>query len=193
MIIRFIFLLLIVTLSASGCNLIYKQNIQQGNAIEQDDLDELYIGMNQRQVLFVLGTPSVRDPFHQERWDYVQTFSRRGGDMVERTVTLKFDNGALSEIIGRDDPFGASSAEPGGDPGKAATFVKKPGKKAADAKPESPHDAAVKSAQDEVLEGVDPDIDTINERSAEDRQYERDQSILDQTPDSDPTRPDIDG
>jgi len=193
MIIRFIFLVLIITLSASGCNLIYKQNIQQGNAIEQDDLDELYIGMNQRQVLFVLGTPSVRDPFHKDRWDYVQTFSRRGGPMVERTVTLKFENGALSEIIGRDDPFAASSAEPAGDPGEVASFVKKPAKKAVSAPPESPHDAAVKSVQEEVLEGVDPDIDTINERNAEDREYERDQDVLDQTPDSDPTRPDIDG
>ena len=30
----------------------YKQNIQQGNALEQEDLDELYIGMNKRQVSF---------------------------------------------------------------------------------------------------------------------------------------------
>ena len=60
---------LLLTLSLlGGCNLIYKQNIQQGNALEQEDLDELYIGMNQRQVLFVLGTPSIRDPFHADRW-----------------------------------------------------------------------------------------------------------------------------
>ena len=89
MIKRLLFSLILVCLTGTGCNLIYKQNIQQGNAIEQDDLDELYIGMNQRQVLFVLGTPSVQDPFHQDRWDYVQTFSRRGGAMVQRTVTLR--------------------------------------------------------------------------------------------------------
>ncbi len=193
MIIRSLFLLLFITCSTLGCNLIYKQNIQQGNAIEQDDLDELYIGMNQRQVLFVLGTPSVRDPFHQDRWDYVQTFSRRGNPMVERTVTLKFEDGALSEILGRDDPFAAASAKPDGDPDEVASFVKKPGKKDASAQPESPHDAAVNSVQEEVLEGVDPDIDTINERNAEDREYEKDQGVLDQTPDNDPTRPDIDG
>jgi outer membrane protein assembly factor BamE len=192
MLIRIVFTLLIITLTGSGCNLIYKQNIQQGNAIEQEDLDELYIGMNQRQVLFVLGTPSVKDPFHQERWDYVQTFSRRGGAMVERVVTLKFENDTLAEIIGRDDPF-AASASRGGGSGTVATFVKKPTETAAGAKEQSPQDAAVGSVQDEVLKGVNPDIEKIDERNSEDRDYQEDQRVLDQTPDHDISTPDIDG
>ena len=105
MIIRILSITLAALIGLTGCNLIYKQNIQQGNALEQEDLDELYIGMNRRQVLFVLGTPSVRDPFHQDRWDYVQTYSRRGNPPVQRTVTLHFENDALSEIIGADNPF----------------------------------------------------------------------------------------
>ena len=178
---------LIATL-ATGCGLIYKQNIQQGNAIEQDDLDELYVGMNQRQVLFVLGTPSVKDPFNQDRWDYVQTFSRRGGDPVMRTVTLHFDNGLLSEIEGQDDPF----APAGGDTGEGeevAAFVK-PNKGEGEA---SPQDAAVESVEQEVLEGVDENEEAISERNEEDLQYQRDMEVLDQTPDSNPSVPDIDG
>jgi hypothetical protein len=58
--------------------------------------------MNKRQVLFVLGSPSIQDPFVQKRWDYVQTFSRRGEPMVQRTVTLRFENDLLAEIIGVD-------------------------------------------------------------------------------------------
>jgi len=193
MLIRSIFTLLIVMLTATGCNLIYKQNIQQGNAIEQDDLDELYIGMNQRQVLFVMGTPSVRDPFHKERWDYVQTFSRRGGPMVERTVTLRFENDLLSEIIGANESFGGSSATASDDDGEVASFVKKPGAASAGTAAENPQDASVESVQEEVLKGVDPDIDSINERNAEDREYQRDQDVLDQTPDDDLSVPDIDG
>lgn len=105
MYVRPLIIALAALLSLGACNLIYKQNVQQGNALEQEDLDELYIGMNRRQVLFVLGTPSIRDPFHQDRWDYVQTYSRRGGPLVQRTVTLKFENDALAEIIGADNPF----------------------------------------------------------------------------------------
>ena len=114
MTIQRILICLAAVLVLGGCNLIYKQNVQQGNALEQEDLDELYIGMNRRQVLFVLGTPSVRDPFHQDRWDYIQTYSRRGGDHIQRTVTLLFENDALAEIIGAESPFDTTIEEEAG-------------------------------------------------------------------------------
>jgi outer membrane protein assembly factor BamE len=193
MFIRIIVFLLIISLAGPGCGLIYKQNIQQGNAIEQEDLDELYIGMNRRQVMFVLGTASVMDPFHQERWDYVQTFSRRGGPMVRRTVTLKFDDDLLAEIIGRDDPVAAASTQSGGSSSSVAAFVKKPAGSKTSTSGQSPQDAAVDSVQEEVLKGVKPDIDAVDERSAEDREYEEDKRVLDQTPDDDLSTPDIDG
>ena len=111
MIIRLLFCTIFAALMCNGCGLIYKQNVQQGNAIEQEDIDELYEGMNKRQVLFVLGTPSVMDPFQQDRWDYVQTFSRRGNEMVRRTVTLTFENDLLTEILGQENPFKATLDE----------------------------------------------------------------------------------
>ena len=176
---------LILALCCTACGMIYKQSIQQGNALEQEDLDELYVGMNQRQVLFVLGTPSIKDPFQPDRWDYVQTFSRRGGDPVQRTVTLRFENGQLSEIIGQQDPFAPSAARASSAPGPLATFVKKPDS--------SPQDAALESAEEELLGEEEPDIDAIRDRTAEDREYQRDQDVLDQTPDQGPLGPDIDG
>jgi outer membrane protein assembly factor BamE (lipoprotein component of BamABCDE complex) len=177
-------LLIPLLLASAGCGLIYKQNIQQGNALEQEELDELYIGMNERQVLFVLGTPSIKDPFEPDRWDYVQTFSRRGGEMVMRTVTLQFEDGQLAEIVGQDNPFGASAEQTSRAPGALATFVKEP--------PADPQDASIEEAQEEVL-GGDPDIDTIPERDSQDREYQRDREVLDQTPDDGPIGPDIDG
>ncbi|MBT8040066.1 MAG: outer membrane protein assembly factor BamE [Xanthomonadales bacterium] len=177
-----------VLLLSTGCGLIYKQNIQQGNALEQDDLDELYIGMNQRQVLFVLGTPSVKDPFNPDRWDYVQTFSRRGNDPVKRTVTLRFEDGLLSDIEGQDNPFAPAGGDTG-DSEEVASFVKP---RDSD-QTESPQDAALESVQEEVLEGVDEDEEAVNERNAEDRDYQRGMDVLDQTPDDSLTTPDIDG
>lgn len=191
MITRLLFSLILVCLTGTGCNLIYKQNIQQGNALEQDDLDELYIGMNQRQVLFVLGTPSVKDPFSQNRWDYVQTFSRRGNPMITRTVTLRFEDGLLASIEGENDPFGANSQRVDGDPDEVASFVKKPATDRG-SQAESPQDAAIESAEEEVFESQDPDIESINERTSEDREYQRNMELLDQTP-NDGTGPDIDG
>ena len=184
MIIRLILCSSLVLFAGTGCGLIYKQNIQQGNALEQEELDELYIGMNQRQVLFVLGTPSIKDPFQPDRWDYVQTFSRRGSDMMQRTVTLRFEDGLLSEIVGQSDPFAASasqtSSSPAASSGAVASFVKKPDT--------SPQDASLESAEDEVLgKKADPDIDTVPDRSSKDR------DVLDQTPKDGPLGPDIDG
>ena len=178
-------LLSLSLLAAGGCGLIYKQNIQQGNALEQEELDELYLGMNKRQVLFVLGTPSIQDPFQPDRWDYVQTFSRRGGEMVKRTVTLRFEDDLLAEIVGQDNPYATDSDETAGRPGQMATFVKKP-------PTEDPQDASVEEAREEIL-GGDTDIDAVRERDAEDRDYQRERDILDQTPDDGPLGPDIDG
>ena len=176
---------LLILLAGGGCGLIYKQNIQQGNALEQEELDELYLGMNQRQVLFVLGTPSVRDPFQPDRWDYVQTFSRRGGDMVKRTVTLRFEDGLLAEIVGQENPFATDAGKTTSTPGAVASFVKK--EPSAD-----PQDASIEEAQEEVL-GTDPDIDTVRERDAQERDYQRERDVLDQTPKDGPMGPDIDG
>ena len=47
--------------------------------------------------------------------------------------------------------------------------------------------------EEEVLEGVDPDEEAISERNEADREFQRDMEVLDQTPDNNPSVPDIDG
>lgn len=101
----FIALLAIATLTG-GCKLIYKQNVQQGNALEQEDLDQVELGMSKKQVSFLLGTPAIADPFHQDRWDYISMFSRRGGEPVRRLVTLMFKDDQLVHTDGIGDSKG---------------------------------------------------------------------------------------
>ena len=104
---RKLLIALITTLILStGCKVIYKQNVQQGNAHEQEDLDQLELGMTKKQVAYLLGTPAVHDPFHQDRWDYISMLSRRGGEPVRRLVTLTFENGVLSATDGVGDSTG---------------------------------------------------------------------------------------
>jgi outer membrane protein assembly factor BamE len=102
---------LLVLLISTGCNLLYKQNVQQGNAMDQDDLDQLELGMTRNQVTFLLGTPAVQDPFHADRWDYVQTFSRRGGKPIERKITLLFENDRVISMEGVEDPYAVDLSE----------------------------------------------------------------------------------
>ena len=104
---RYLFIALIAVLTINvSCKLIYKQNVQQGNAHVQDDLDEIELGMSKKQVAYLLGTPAIHDPFHHDRWDYISMLSRRGGEPVSRLVTLTFENDLLVSTVGIGDSKG---------------------------------------------------------------------------------------
>lgn len=83
---------------SSGC--VYRANIAQGNLIEQEDLDQLKVGMTRNQVRFLLGTPMIDDPFHLNRWDYVYYLKLGRRDAIaQRWVSVFFDEeGIVSEI-----------------------------------------------------------------------------------------------
>ena len=49
----------------------YKIDIQQGNVITQEMVDQLRPGMTRAQVQYVMGTPLLEDTFNKDRWDYV--------------------------------------------------------------------------------------------------------------------------
>jgi len=83
---------------------VYKISIPQGNIITQDMVDQLRPGMSKRQVIFVMGTPLVRDPFHQDRWDYVYNFQPGGGQRVGERVTVFFEDDQLVRITGDYQP-----------------------------------------------------------------------------------------
>ena len=104
---RYLFIALIAVLTLNtGCKLIYKQNVQQGNAHEQEDLDQIQLGMTKKQVAYLLGTPAIVDPFHHDRWDYISMLSRRGGEPARRLVTLNFENDVLVAFDGIGDSTG---------------------------------------------------------------------------------------
>jgi outer membrane protein assembly factor BamE len=96
-------LLLVAALAAatSGCGILYKQPIYQGNLIEKTAADQLAVGMSRQQVQALLGSPSVADPFHHDRWDYVAS-ERTGriGRTQVKDLTLWFDGDSLTKWEG---------------------------------------------------------------------------------------------
>jgi outer membrane protein assembly factor BamE len=96
-------------LTVAGCHLVYTPDVQQGNLLDKKNVDQLKPGMTKRQVLVLLGTPSVTTPFDQNRWDYVSTFSRRGAPMTVRTLSLTFNNDTLVRTDG--DFFAQDAAQ----------------------------------------------------------------------------------
>ena len=83
-----------------GCGIIYKVDVYQGSLLEKRNVDQLKPGLTKRQVYALLGSPSVSDPFHQERWDYTATVSKRGGDTEVKNLVLTFDGDVLASVDG---------------------------------------------------------------------------------------------
>jgi outer membrane protein assembly factor BamE len=90
----------VLGIALGGCGAIYKPDVQQGNLLDAKNVQQLKPGMSKQQVLELLGTPSVSSPFAQNRWDYVATLQRRGGKVLERTLTLYFNNDTLVRTDG---------------------------------------------------------------------------------------------
>jgi outer membrane protein assembly factor BamE len=78
---------------------VYRIPIQQGNLLDDEDIEQVQIGMTRSQVQFLLGTPMVADSFHRDRWDYAYYFRlNRTSDLIQRWVIVHFENDRVARI-----------------------------------------------------------------------------------------------
>ena len=99
--------LMILALAATtaGCGIVYRQPIYQGNLIEPTSAEQLQPGMSKQQVASMLGTPSIEDPFHHDRWDYTSTLRRGRTDKTEvKNFVVYFENDAVTRWEGEYFP-----------------------------------------------------------------------------------------
>jgi len=90
---RNLLLVAVVALSTAGCGIIYKQPIYQGNLIKKGAVEQLQVGQSKQAVTALLGTPSIPDPFHAQRWDYTSTQrTNRLAQVEQRNFTVYFEN-----------------------------------------------------------------------------------------------------
>lgn len=82
----------------------YRPDIQQGNFVSQEMLDQLKVGMTRDQVLFVLGTPLMTDVFHGDRWDYPFYLARGNGELTTSRVTVFFKENKVERFDGGNLP-----------------------------------------------------------------------------------------
>jgi outer membrane protein assembly factor BamE len=82
----------------------YRATIQQGNWITSEEVSKLQVGMTREQVRFILGTPTLQDVFHAERWDYTFYNQPGYGDNELRKFTVWFDNDLLTRWSGDEQP-----------------------------------------------------------------------------------------
>ena len=77
---------------------VYKPTIMQGSVLEMSDVNLLQIGMTKNQVMDLIGSPSIIDPFHQYQWDYINHSLIEGETKIQYRLRLIFDGNILAEI-----------------------------------------------------------------------------------------------
>lgn len=107
-------LISLIFLMLCGCSTlefpwVYRLNIDQGNVIKQEMVDQLKPGLTKSQVQFVMGSALIEDTFNENRWDYVYTMLHGDGSYDRHRLTLTFDGDLL---VGLSGDYLPNSAKP---------------------------------------------------------------------------------
>lgn len=100
---------LLLGLGVTACStvkkVVYRIDVPQGNYLEQEKIDQLKVGMNKEQVVYLLGSPVLKTVFDDNRWHYV--FIKREGhnDPIQHTLLVYFDQQGLVSDIKLDKPI----------------------------------------------------------------------------------------
>jgi outer membrane protein assembly factor BamE len=94
---------------ATGCStvkkIVYRPDINQGNYLAPTDVAKVQKGMTKEQVVYLLGSPMLQDPFGSNTWFYV--FRQQPGheDVTQQTLTLTFDDSGTLTNIKNEEPY----------------------------------------------------------------------------------------
>ncbi|OYT96641.1 MAG: hypothetical protein CFE49_06175 [Pseudomonas sp. PGPPP3] len=121
----------------AGCSFpgVYKIDIQQGNVVTQDMIDQLKPGMTRRQVRFIMGNALISDTFHADRLDYLYSIQPGGGQRLQEHVSIFFNesdqlvglSGDFMPGVSRDEAIlGQPSSEPSTSPKAEAKAPREP-------------------------------------------------------------------
>lgn len=94
--------LAILVVPVTGC--VYRVDVQQGNLLEDKEVEAIKVGMTRSQVRFLLGTPAVADSFHEDRWDYIYYFRQGRRRATDRAWLIVYFDGDRVREIQRDVP-----------------------------------------------------------------------------------------
>ena len=91
------------TLSLSACSIfgVYKIDLPQGTPITQTQAQQIQPGMNKNQVLYLIGSPALRDTLAPNRWDYIYDYTP--GTYGEREGKKVISNASQHLIIYFDE------------------------------------------------------------------------------------------
>ncbi len=98
----FLSALLICFSLLSAC--VYKPTIQQGNILEQSEVNKIKPGMTKDQVSYVLGNPALNTSLDSDTWYYLYYMVPSSGDKREERLILHFNGDVLQSMEGTIKP-----------------------------------------------------------------------------------------
>lgn len=76
----------------------HRQDVLQGNEIKREALNKIQIGMKKSEITSIIGNPTLKDPFHANRWDYIYRYVPGRREAEQSRLTLYFDGDSLIRI-----------------------------------------------------------------------------------------------
>ena len=93
------FMLCAVMISAiTGCSLMYRPDIVQGNYLGEKEIARLNIGMTRAQVQYIMGSPMLEDPFENNVMTYISRVDSRDEGISQSFIQLYFKGDKLTKI-----------------------------------------------------------------------------------------------
>ncbi len=84
-------------LAGCGSFQAYQPQTQQGNILQTSEINHLKLGMNQQDVVNLLGEPVLNDVLNENLWTYVYT-KRHGHKTFKKDLVLHFKDGQLVKV-----------------------------------------------------------------------------------------------
>ena len=92
--------LLLMSFFLTSCSLLrtHKIDIEQGNVISEQGVKQLQMGMSEREVKAIMGTPILINSFSTNEIYYIYTLQTAYHPMVKKRLSCVFQGGKLKFI-----------------------------------------------------------------------------------------------
>lgn len=98
----------ILSLSVTACSVdkvVYRIDVPQGNYLKADAVKQLETGMSAEQVLYLLGTPVLQNPYENTRWYYVFLQQKAYEEPKQHTLVVNFNEQGILISFDLDKPL----------------------------------------------------------------------------------------
>jgi len=76
----------------------YRKNVIQGSEITLEEVQKLKVGMSKNDVINLLGSPTIIDPFHPNQWEYINHSINFDKPNTKYRITVKLTDGVVSSF-----------------------------------------------------------------------------------------------